>query len=245
MPNMKSTAQAGAMRVQAAEDLADHHLAHLFDTPVINQGSTSLDRQVATGEFSPIIAMLKGPMQGLEQREGLLIQGAVTLAMKTIPGLILLPTLRVTVTDSDRKLVEGNRHADLSQLAPPHAGDETGRVEVDLAVANPNANSLLLLDIKRFPRDKDKDISRLKEACLPANFAVSAARGFIADRRRSSLFDGMASPLPLSARPWRLPRTSITFFKRPCAKRSRRHCAGTRLAPPKGCPSFGPASRRR
>jgi hypothetical protein len=74
--------------------------------------------------------------------------------------------LRVTVTDADRKLVEGNRHADLSELAPPHAGDETGRVEVDLAVANRAKSSLWLVDIKRFPRDKDKDISRLKEACL-------------------------------------------------------------------------------
>jgi hypothetical protein len=173
MQNMNSKVQADAVRRAAAEALADKHLTQHFDAPLTNLGSESLDEQVATGDFSPIVTMLKAYSQGLEQREGYLIQEAVTLALQSKPGLIVLPTLRVNITDADRKLVDGNRYADLSELAPPHAGDEVGCVEVDAVVANRAKSELFLIDIKRFPRDKDKDVSRLKEASLATTRRLS------------------------------------------------------------------------
>jgi hypothetical protein len=161
-----SSASADTALLRAVENMADGSLRALFERPAQNGAVNDLTAQLTNGHYSPVIEALKAPLQGLERREGLLIQSALTLALKSQPDFVVFPTVRIAVTDSDRKLVTTNRHADLGSLGAPEAGHEVGRVEIDLAVVNPALSLLQLVDIKRVPRATDKNRSDLMEAGL-------------------------------------------------------------------------------
>jgi len=159
------SADALSREVQA---LVLRHLNGLFDASVAVPAPMDLAGQVATGAFSPLIEQIRGPVQGLMQREGLLIQGVLAPALKATLGMTVLPTVRITVTESDRDLVAGNVHGDLSELSPPRANDETGRVEIDILGIERNGETFWVIDCKRTPRGKDGDRRRLVEASLAA-----------------------------------------------------------------------------
>ena len=162
---MKPTSPISDDDRRRASALGDRHLGALFDCR-INAGAFDLDSQLATGRYSPDIERLKGPLQALERREGLLIQEAFACALRALTAHDVATTDRVVITESDRKWVAGNRDRGVSDIGAPHAGDEVGRGEIDVWAHDAQARRMWVVDVKRAPRARDGDLRALKEAAL-------------------------------------------------------------------------------
>ena len=102
------------------EKLADYHLEKLFKPG--SGGAPDIEAQLATGRFSEAVEALKMPFHSVEMREGMLIQTAVARVLQAHERYMVRSPYKVTITDTDRKLVARNRHAKIGELAVPEPG---------------------------------------------------------------------------------------------------------------------------